>query len=65
VTVETRQNTDAGSSFAWCSWHQGYTRTARLVREPADQGSGHGAPGLFACAPCRYALDLVPVGDQS
>jgi hypothetical protein len=65
VTVETRDNTETGSSFQWCAWHQGYTRTARLVRDPADQGSGAGAPSLYACAPCRYALDLVPIGGQS
>jgi hypothetical protein len=52
------------SSFAYCSWHQGYTRTARLVRIPADQGSGSGTPGLFACASCRHAYDLVPISEQ-
>ncbi|MFF7259445.1 hypothetical protein ACFZCL_04015 [Streptomyces sp. NPDC008159] len=64
MTVETRDNTETGSASQWCAWHQGYTRTARPVRDPADQGSGAGAPTLYACAPCRYALDLVPLGER-
>ncbi len=63
--METRENTETDSSSQWCAWHQGHTFTARLVRDPADQGSGAGAPSLYACGPCRYAYDLVPLGEQS
>ncbi|MDX2892519.1 hypothetical protein PV439_14295 [Streptomyces scabiei] len=55
---------EAGTSIAWCSWHEDFSRSARLVRLPADQGSGRGAPGLFACASCRHAYDLAPLADQ-
>ncbi|MDX2639926.1 hypothetical protein [Streptomyces stelliscabiei] len=58
------QDADTGTSFAWCSWHENFDRTARLVRVPDDQGSGHGAGGLFACFSCRQAYGLSPVADQ-
>jgi hypothetical protein len=64
VTVATPQDGETGTSFAWCSWHEDYSRSARLVRVPDDQGSGQGTPGLFACASCRHAYDLVPLADQ-
>lgn len=59
------EQTQQNGSFAYCSWHQGYTRSARLVRIPADQGSGSGTLGLSACTACRHAYDLVPVSEQS
>ncbi|GKQ34478.1 hypothetical protein [Streptomyces sp. A012304] len=43
--------------IAWCAWHQGYSVTARLVRDAA--GARH-----FACFSCREAYDLVPIADQ-
>lgn len=49
-------------SFAYCSWHKGYSDTTRLVKI-IEQGSGPGA-GLFACADCRKVNRLVPVADQ-
>lgn len=49
-------------SFAWCSWHEGYSRSARLVRI-IEAGSGPGG-GLFACVSCRHAYDLTPVAEQ-
>lgn len=56
--------TEAPNSFAYCSWHKGYSDTARLVRV-IEQGSGVGAgSGLFACADCREANRLVPLADQ-
>jgi hypothetical protein len=63
VTVEASDDTDTGA-FAWCSWHENYDRSARLVRIPEDQGSGSGPGGLFACVSCRHAYGLVPVADQ-
>ncbi|MBC2867321.1 hypothetical protein [Streptomyces mexicanus] len=53
---------DSPRTIAWCSWHQGLSGTARLVRI-IEQASGPGA-GLYACAPCREAYRLVPVADQ-
>lgn len=50
-------------SFAYCAWHQGHSRSARLV-QLADQGSGPGAPGLHACASCREAYGLIPLADK-
>jgi hypothetical protein len=61
--VDADQDTDTGGSFAYCSWHEDFSRSARLVRL-ADQGSGSGPGGLFACASCRHAYDLVPLADQ-
>lgn len=63
--MEAGQDVDTGSSFAYCSWHEDFSRSARLVRLPADQGSGRGTPGLFACASCRHAYSLAPLADQS
>ncbi|MFD9111648.1 hypothetical protein [Streptomyces bottropensis] len=62
--MDASQDTDTGGSFAYCSWHEDFSRSARLVRIPQDQGSGHGAGGLFACVSCRHAYDLVPLADQ-
>lgn len=62
---EPMQDTPAETipqSFAWCSWHQGFDGTCRLVRI-IEQGSGSGG-GVFACAPCRQEHQLVPVADQ-
>lgn len=50
------------SSYAWCSWHDGFSGTARLVRI-VEQGSGPGG-GVFACARCRALHGLTPVADQ-
>ncbi|MGJ5826085.1 hypothetical protein [Streptomyces ossamyceticus] len=50
-------------SHGYCSWHEGYAWGVRPVRE-WDEGSGPAQRGLFACPPCRLALDLVPLGDQ-
>ncbi|MDX3314554.1 hypothetical protein P1S61_36980 [Streptomyces sp. ME08-AFT2] len=50
------------SSYAWCSWHDGFDGTCRLVRI-IEQGSGPGG-GLFACTPCRARHGLTPVADQ-
>ncbi|ULR50584.1 hypothetical protein [Streptomyces deccanensis] len=58
------KDTDEAASFAFCSWHEDFSRSARLVRVPDDQGSGSGPGGLFACASCRHAYDLVPFADQ-
>ncbi|MFM9777108.1 hypothetical protein [Streptomyces scabiei] len=46
----------------YCSWHEGVSHTTLLVRVTPDQGSGAGAPDLYACGPCRRAYDLTPVG---
>lgn len=51
-------------AVGYCSWHEGLSRTARLVRVTPDQGSGAGTPDLYACAPCRDTYDLTPVGEQ-
>ena len=51
-------------SFAYCAWCRHYSTSARLVRLQ-DQGSGPGAPGLYACTSCREAHDLVPLGGES
>lgn len=50
------------SGFAYCSWHQGYSDTCRLVRA-VEQGSGAGGH-LFACADCRNTYRLLPLADQ-
>lgn len=57
------QDTESTRALAYCSWHQGYSDTTRLV-QMTDQGSGPGAPGLFACADCRENFRLTPVADQ-
>ena len=49
-------------SYAWCSWHNQFSSTCRLVGI-VEQGSGAGG-GLFACSGCREAHGLVPVADQ-
>lgn len=54
----------APRAIAYCHWHKGLSDTARLIRIPADQGSGHGTPGLFACAGCCQKRGLTPLGDQ-
>ncbi|WP_328544565.1 hypothetical protein [Streptomyces europaeiscabiei] len=51
-------------AVGYCSWHEGHSRTALLVQVTPDQGSGTGTPDLYACAPCRSAYDLTPVGQQ-
>lgn len=50
------------TSFAYCSWHEAYSRSAVLV-QIIEQGSGPGA-GLYACANCRAQHHLTPVTDQ-
>ncbi|TQE19903.1 hypothetical protein [Streptomyces ipomoeae] len=66
MSIPTGTSPEAGGSFAFCAWHEGYDRTARLVRLPEDQGTGPCGPsGKFACFSCRDAYDLVPVADQS
>lgn len=50
-----------GRSWAYCSWHDAYSDTARLVRI-IEQGSGVGH-GLFACETCRAVNGLTPVAD--
>jgi hypothetical protein len=60
--VAAPHDAEASTSFAYCSWHEDYSRSARLVSVPDDQSSGPG--GLFACASCRHAYDLVPLADQ-
>ena len=57
------QDAETGASFAYCSWHEDYSHSARLVRL-TDEGSGPAPRGLFACASCRHAYDLVPLADQ-
>jgi hypothetical protein len=52
----------AHSAYAWCSYHDDFADTCRLV-QIIEQGSGPGG-GLFACAPCRATHRLVPVADQ-
>ncbi|TQE16551.1 hypothetical protein SipoB123_40645 [Streptomyces ipomoeae] len=65
MSTPAEASPDTNGSFAYCSWHEGYDRTARLVRLPADQGSGpQGPSGVFACSSCRHAYELVPVADQ-
>lgn len=55
---------DSPSAFGYCAWHNGYSRSVRLVRL-ADEGSGPGGSrGHFACHSCRQAYDLVPLADQ-
>jgi hypothetical protein len=60
--METRQPARVGG---WCSWHEAYDRTARPVRELEDQGSGHGTGDLSACASCREAYELTPIGSRT
>ncbi|MBP5931812.1 hypothetical protein F3K39_28165 [Streptomyces sp. LBUM 1479] len=65
MTKTTRVSIPADRPAArpgYCSWHQGHDRAVRLVRVTADQGSGVGTPDHYACAPCRHAYDLTPVG---
>lgn len=50
------------ASYAWCSWHEEFSGTTRLVRIH-EAGSGPGG-GVFACAPCREKHGLIPVADQ-
>lgn len=57
------QDAHPTSSYAWCSWHDGFSSNARLV-QLVDQGSGPAVAGLFACVSCRHAYDLVLVADQ-
>ena len=54
-TPETR------TSYAWCSWHQGISGTARLVHT-VERMSGP-TIGLFACADCRTVYRLTPLAD--
>lgn len=51
------------TNYAYCSWHQGYSDTARVV-QVQDQGSAFGTPGLHACADCRDVYSLIPLADQ-
>ncbi|QFQ97470.1 hypothetical protein F9278_16010 [Streptomyces phaeolivaceus] len=60
-TTRPAATTDRPPARRYCSWHQGYDRTVRLVQITADQGSGTGTPDLYACAPCRTAYDLTPI----
>ncbi|MEV8396182.1 hypothetical protein ACFVAF_39350 [Streptomyces sp. NPDC057596] len=60
--TQTEAAADTPSSFAWCSWHDDFSGTARLVRI-IEAGSGPGG-GVFACRPCREQYGLVPVADQ-
>jgi hypothetical protein len=53
----------APRSHGYCSWHQAYAWGVRPVRE-WDEGSGPAQRVLFACPPCRSALDLQPLGDR-
>lgn len=61
----TRAETDAEqeptTGHGWCSWHNGMSRTIRLI-QVQEEGSGPGG-SLFACAPCRKIHDLVPLAD--
>lgn len=61
-TNQAPPSAGAPSSFAWCSWHDEFSSTCRLV-SIIEQGSGCGG-GVFACAPCRAQHKLVPVADQ-
>lgn len=61
-TTHTPDSSNTPDGFAYCAWHQGYARGARLIRVH-EQGSGPGG-GLFACPPCRQEHDLVPLADQ-
>ncbi|MCZ4610110.1 hypothetical protein O3S80_41385 [Streptomyces sp. Lzd4kr] len=65
--AETTQTASAAATpvgYGWCAWHQGNARGVRLIRV-IEQGSGPGTLGRhFACAPCRYAYDLVPLADR-
>jgi hypothetical protein len=61
-TTHTETGADTPRVFAWCSWHDGFSETARLV-QIIEQGSGFGA-GLYACARCRKVHGLVPVADR-
>lgn len=49
------------ATFAWCSWHDDFATSCRLVRI-VEQGSAAGG-GAFACAPCRDTHRLTPVAD--
>jgi len=52
----------AYSTYAWCSWHEDFSGTCRLV-QIIELGSAFGG-SLFACAACRAEHGLVPVADQ-
>lgn len=60
---EHASTTPTTRTWAYCSWHRGYSDTARLV-QAADQGSGPTVRSLFACADCRNTYHLVPLADQ-
>jgi hypothetical protein len=60
--MRTEGTPNTPSSFGYCAWHHGYSRGVRLV-QLADQGSGRGTPGHFACHSCREAYDLTPLAD--
>ncbi|MBE1599670.1 hypothetical protein [Streptomyces stelliscabiei] len=49
----------------YCNWHRGLADTCELIRDLADQGSGHGTGSLYACARCREQHGLTPAGGQS
>ncbi|MFL1904744.1 hypothetical protein ACJWDR_37425 [Streptomyces tauricus] len=50
--------------LVYCTWHQGYTTTGKLV-QAVDRTSGSGGV-LFACLSCRRDHHLTPVsGDAS
>lgn len=61
--TQSEASSDSPRTIAWCSWHQGLSGTARLVRI-IEQGSGTGA-SLYACGPCRETFRLTPMTDRA
>lgn len=60
---DTEQAPAGGSrTWAWCSWHENFSSTARLVRA-IEQCSGPGH-SLYACADCRKTHNLMPLADR-
>ncbi|WP_432135135.1 hypothetical protein [Streptomyces sp. bgisy154] len=54
---------DTPPDVGYCTRHHGYAGDVRLI-DVVEQGSGPGY-ALRACAPCRAAYGLVPLGDRS
>lgn len=50
---------------AWCSWHDGLSDTALLVRVHTEAAGGPNGGLLYACARCREMHGLIPLTERA
>ena len=51
--------------IAWCSWHNGLSDTALLVRVHDGAASGPNGGLLYACARCRPMYGLTVLTERN